>query len=87
MQSALPVPVTAIITDGQETLRDAVAFVFPQIPHQLCQYHYLRDAALPIFEADRHAKAELKQHVRGIRPIERALETCSDAQAAAIRDY
>ena len=87
VQAAIPVPVVAILSDGQESIREAVAFVFPQVPHQLCQFHYLRDAALPIFEADRHAKAELKHHVRGIRPIERALETCADAQAEAIRDY
>ena len=52
----LPVPVRGIISDGQETIRRAVAFVFPDVPHQLCQFHSLRDAAQPIFEADRHAK-------------------------------
>ncbi len=87
VQAALPVPVTAILSDGQETIRDAVAFVFPGIPHQLCQFHYLRAAAQPIFDADRHAKAELKKQVRGIRPIERALETRTDAEADAIRAY
>ena len=42
------------------------------VPHQLCHFHYLREAAKPIYEADRHAKKELKKRVRGIRPIERA---------------
>ena len=46
----------------------------PGVPHQLCQFHYLREAAQPIYEADRHAKKELKKQVRGVRPIERALE-------------
>jgi hypothetical protein len=25
------------------------------VPHQLCHFHYLREAAQPIYEADRHA--------------------------------
>lgn len=56
VQKQLTVPVRAIISDGQETIREAVSFVFSDLPHQLCQFHYLRDAAQPIFEADRHAK-------------------------------
>ena len=50
--------------------------------------HYLREAAEPIYEADRHAKKELKKRVRGIRPIERqaekALETAEDDEEAEI---
>jgi hypothetical protein len=59
------------------------------VPHQLCQFHYLREAALPIFEADRHAKKELKERVRGVRPIERAVEGRDDpeAEAEAVRGY
>jgi hypothetical protein len=87
VQNHLTVPVRAIISDGQETIREAVSFVFPDLPHQLCQFHYLRDAAQPIFEADRHAKTVLKKHVRGIRPIERALEAHTDSEAEATRDY
>src|SRR6266851_4186764 len=40
----LKVPIKGIISDGQETIRSAVAFVFPDVPHQLCQFHYLNDA-------------------------------------------
>jgi hypothetical protein len=84
---ALPVPITGVISDGQHTIRHAVARCLPDVPHQLCQFHYLRDAAKPIFEADRHAKAQLKQHVRGVRPIERALERQEGEQAQAMRGY
>jgi hypothetical protein len=59
----------------------------PEGPHQLCQFHYLREAARPIFEADRHAKKLLKKQIRGIRPIERQLENRDDIQAQAIRGY
>ena len=30
--------------------------------------------ALPVFEADRHAKKDLKKRVRGVRRIERSVE-------------
>ena len=59
----------------------------PGVPHQLCQFHYLREAALPIFEADRHAKKELKKRVRGVRPVERSVEGRDDPEAEAVRGY
>lgn len=83
----LKVPVKAVLSDGEETIRSAVAFVFPGVPHQLCQFHYLKDAMAPFYEADRHAKTLLKKQVRGVRPIERALEEHSTAENDAIRDY
>ncbi len=84
---ALPVPIRGVISDGQKTIRKAVAKLLPGVPHQLCQFHYLREAAKPIFEADRHAKALLKQQVRGVRPIERALEGREDEQSQAMHGY
>jgi hypothetical protein len=81
------IAIRGVITDGQQSLRKAVAQALPGVPHQLCQFHYLREAARPIFEADRHAKKELKKRVRGVRPIERALEGRHDVPAEAVRDY
>jgi hypothetical protein len=84
---ALPVPMRGGISDGQESIRNAVRTALPGVPHQLCQFHYLREAARPIFEADRHAKVLLKKEVRGVRPIERTLEGRADAEASATRGY
>jgi hypothetical protein len=81
------IPIRGVISDGQVSIRHAVARALPGVPHQLCQFHYLREAARPIFEADRHAKKELKKRVRGVRPIERSLEGRNDAQAEAARSY
>jgi hypothetical protein len=83
----LEVPVTGVISDGEETIGSAVAFVFPKVPHQLCQFHYLKDATEPLYDADRHAKTQLKKQVRGVRPLERALSDRSDPEAQAIRGY
>ena len=84
---AIGVPVVGMVSDGQTSIRRAVARALPGVPHQLCQFHFLREAALPVFEADRHAKKELKKQVRGVRPIERAVEGCDEAQAEVVRGY
>ena len=87
VRQALTVPIIGIISDGQLSIRGAVADVFPDIPHQLCHFHYLREAAKPIYEADRHAKKELKKRVRGVRPIERRLAGRSGPEAEVVRGY
>ena len=87
VKDALEVPIAGVISDGQHSIRKAVAEALPGVPHQLCQFHYLREAARPIYEADRHAKVLLKKKVRGIRPIERRLEGRDDPEAEASRGY
>lgn len=87
VQQALSVPIQGVISDGQLSIRKAVKTALPGVPHQLCQFHYLREAAKPIYEADRHAKKELKKQVRGVRPLERKLEGRTDAEAEAVRSY
>jgi hypothetical protein len=92
VRRALPVPITGVISDGQTSIRKAVKKALPSVPHQLCHFHYLREAAKPIYEADRHAKKELKKRVRGVRAIERAAEkpaedSAEDDEAAIVRDF
>src|ERR687885_2301327 len=87
VQQALPVPIVGVITDGQPSIRAAVAQALPDVPHQLCQFHYVREAAKPIYEADRHAKKILKKRVRGVRPIERQCEGRTDHEAEVVRGY
>ncbi len=87
VRDGLRVPIAGVISDGQHPIRKAVAQALPGVPHQLCQFHYLREAARPLYEADRHAKKELKKHARGVRPIERSLEGRTDAEAEAMRGY
>jgi hypothetical protein len=87
VRDALEVPVAAVVSDGQQSIRKAVAQIFGDVPHQLCHFHYLREAATPLFEADRHAKKELKKRVRGIRPLERAVEQREDPTATVVRGY
>src|SRR5262252_265156 len=87
VQQALQVPMVGGITDGQPSIRAAVAQALPGVPHQLCHFPSLREAAKPIYEADRHAKKTLKKRVRGIRPIERKLEGRTAPEAEIMRGY
>lgn len=87
VKQGLPVAVVGIISDGQRSVRNAIAQTFPDVPHGLCQFHYLREAARPIYEADRHAKKELKKQVRGIRPLERKAAKRDDELGGIIHDY
>jgi len=87
VRDAMGVPIVGVVSDGQTSIRNAVATALAGVPHQLCQFHYLREAALPVYEADRHAKVQLKKKVRGIRPIERKVEGRQDPEAEVIRGY
>jgi hypothetical protein len=87
VNEALGVPIVGAVSDGQDSIRKAIKKALPGVPHQLCHFHYLREAAKPIYEADRHAKKELKKRVRGVRPIERKVEGRDDPGARAIRGY
>lgn len=87
VRDAVKVPIAAVVSDGQHSIRNAVASALPGVPHQLCHFHYLREAGHPVFEADRHAKKLLKKWVRGVRPIERAVEGKDDPTSEAVRGY
>lgn len=87
VQQSLPVPIRGVISDGQHSIRNAVHAVLPDVPHQLCHFHYLREAAKPVYKEDRHAKKELKKHIHGVRPIERSVEQRQDGEAEAIHGY
>jgi hypothetical protein len=87
VKQALEVPIVGVVSDGQDSIRKAIKKALDGVPHQLCHFHYLREAAKPVYEADRHAKVQLKKRVRGIRPIERNVEGRDDAEARDIRGY
>jgi hypothetical protein len=85
--AGLPVPVVGAVSDGQRSVRNAVAVALPGVPHQLCQFHFLREAGTPIYELDRHAKKELKKTVRDVRVLERQVENQDGPVAEAVLGY
>ena len=82
---ALQVKVLGVISDAQSSSRDAIAELWPEVPHQTCQFHYLQEAARPIFEVDRSMRAKMRKSLgdklRPIRPqIEQHLHTRLQAE-------
>ena len=85
----LGVPIVGVISDKQESICLAVERQLSGVPHQLCHYHYLKDLAQPVCEADRTLKKELKKKIRQIRPVERAAEQLNPhtPEAQVVKDY
>lgn len=80
---ALVYPVVGIVSDGQHSIRLAFEGLLPDVPYQYCQYHYLKDIAKPVVDADRKLKMELKKSMRGIRDIERKIEQAEERATKA----
>ena len=62
--AALDVKVLGTITDAQESELMAVEQLWPEVPHQVCQFHALRDASKPAFEADRKVKTAMRKQLQ-----------------------
>ncbi len=92
---ALGVKVLGTITDAQESELLAVKQLWPNVPHQGCQFHALRDAIQPAFEADRSVKTAMRKQlqpklkaVRKQLKRQQAQATASEAeQLAVLGDY
>jgi uncharacterized protein with PIN domain len=83
---ALEVKVLGTISDAQESELLAVQELWPDVPHQVCQFHVLRDASKPAFEADKQVKTAMRKRlqpkVREVRKqIKKRLATASPDEA------
>ncbi len=79
---ALDVNVLGTITDAEVCERLAVEELWPDVPHQVCQFHVLRDASKTAFEADKALKTAMRKRlqpkVREVRKqIKKYLATAS----------
>lgn len=83
----LQIPILGVVSDGFKPIRLAVADLWPAVHHQVCQFHFLRDIALPATNADRQLKTELKKELRGIADVERRHRAPQEAMSAVIRGY
>ena len=55
--------VLGTISDAQETVIQALEQMWPDVPHQVCQFHALRDAAQSAYEVDRKIKTEMCKYL------------------------
>ena len=52
--AALNLPVLATVSDKQRSLINALEKIWPDVPHQYCQAHYLSNAMTPVYKEDGH---------------------------------
>ncbi len=83
---ALEVKVLGTISDAQESELLALQELWPDVPHQVCQFHALRDASKTAFEADKAVKTAMRKRlqpkVREVRKqIKKHLTTASPQEA------
>lgn len=57
-------PVLATVSDKQGCVRKALQEVWPDVPHQWCQSHYLGHATRPIYDHDSALKTEMRKTIR-----------------------
>jgi hypothetical protein len=57
---ALKLPVIGVISDAQPTELQAVADLWPEVPHQICQFHAIREAGRLIYNADHRVKTDMR---------------------------
>jgi hypothetical protein len=60
----LGLPLLATVSDKQGCVKKALGEVWPDVPHQWCQSHYLGNATKPIYARDSALKTELRQQIR-----------------------
>jgi hypothetical protein len=75
-------PVGLWLSDKQDAFVTGIAAEFPDVPHRYCDNHFLRDVAKPVWEADSHAKVQMRKKVRGLRKIEPAVLKRDAAEAS-----
>lgn len=79
---AMGVPVIAAVSDKEKGLLPAMSAVFPDVPHQLCQLHFLKNCALGMADdlvdlgesvarrAEKVQKVAKRLHIKGHDSIE-----------------
>jgi transposase-like protein len=82
---AMDVPILAFVTDKEKGLVPAIRNVFPDVPHQFCQLHFLKRCAEPLEKPlERLGKAvgdaakklrKLRRQLRDVKPAKSPTET------------
>ena len=77
------VPVRGITTDGEKGLVPAVHRVFPEVPHQLCQTHFLFNCAEPLEQDLKELQASVEQRAEKVRQLHKCLDRQAQASVSA----
>ncbi len=63
---ALGIPLKGIVSDKQRTILMAVQNVFPKLPHQHCQFHYIKNIAKQLKEQDTNLRKGIRKRMKAI---------------------
>jgi len=91
----LNLPILGTISDSQKAEVLALSQLWPDVPHQVCHFHVLRDAGQPIFDEDKQVKTEIRKNlqtkIRNLRKqIKSQMKRAGEAEAgqlAILDDY
>ncbi len=65
----LDVPILGIVTDKEQGLVPAIKRVFPGVPYQWCQYHYLKNLAIPIEDDLKELGGEIRNVLSDLKKL------------------
>jgi hypothetical protein len=74
LAAEIGVPILGIASDKERSLVPAIAEVFPNVPHQFCQTHFLKNVAEPLKADDQALAAGAKETVLALRQVQRTIE-------------
>lgn len=57
----LGLTIKAVVSDGQDCILKAVEEELPGVPHQVCQFHFIKNVAKPLMDRDGELHKQLKK--------------------------
>lgn len=82
---AMNVPVIGVVTDKESGLVPAVKRVFPDVPYQYCQTHFLRNCAKPLKDDLRALQDGVRRRAKAVCKMAKRLSS-SEESAKALPD-
>lgn len=79
------VPIIAAVTDKETGLVPAVEHVFPGVPYQYCQTHYLKNCAKPMAEDLTALQASVQRRAEGVRAVAKFVAN-SEQKPATVKE-
>lgn len=69
----MELPIVGFITDKQSGIVNAIQKVFPEIPHQYCQFHYIKTISDDFTKLDRNLRKKIRKKIRCVTSAFRRL--------------
>jgi hypothetical protein len=76
---SMDIPVIGIVTDKEKGLVPAVEEVFPGVPYQFCQSHFLKNCASPLKDDTIDLGASVRRRAEAVRKVGKRLSASAPA--------